>query len=349
MNPTDKKPLFETVLQLLVLFLLIAWCIGIVLPFIGPVLWAAIIATVMYPLFSIFKRWFWNKGSIAAVAITLLMLLVILAPTAWIVGSLIEGIKNFAIQFRDQAFTIPPPDPRVAEWPIIGKPITDLWLLASQNLVAVITTYKDPLSKVGLALLGSIAGLGSSMAMLLLSILIAGFLMLTAESSVSFLRKLFLRLAGERGEMILQIAGVTIKNVAKGILGVAFIQFILAGAIFLFAGVPFAGLWALLVLVLAILQLPAAIVIYPVIVYLFMSIDLLPAILWSVVLLVVGLLDNVLKPILMGKGAPVPMLVIFIGAIGGFIFSGFIGLFTGAIVLSVGYNLLISWVAADGA
>ena len=347
MNTMERKPLFEIIIQLVLLFLLIAWCIGIVMPFIGPVVWAAIIAIVMYPLFTLVKRWFGGRGTLAAVVLTLLMFLVILVPTAWIVGSLIDGIKNFAMQFRDQSFAIPPPDPHVADWPVIGKPLTDLWLSASQNLMAVVTTYKEPLSKAGLALLGSLTSFGSSMIMLFLSVLIAGFMMLTAETSVGFMRKLFYKLAGEPGEELLGMAGVTVKNVAKGILGVAFVQFILAGALFLLAGVPFAGLWALCVLILAILQLPAALVIIPVIIWLFFSIDLGPAILWSIGLLIVGLLDNVLKPILMGKGAPVPMLVIFIGAIGGFIFSGFIGLFTGAIVLSVGYTLMVNWVKAE--
>ena len=110
------------------------------------------------------------------------------------------------------------------------------------------------------------------------------------------------------------------------------------------AGVPLAGLWAFAVLVLAILQLPSAIVILPVIIYLFSVKTLVTAILWTVLLLVIALSDNVLKPLLMGKGSTVPMLVIFLGAIGGFIFSGLIGLFTGAIVLSVGYNLMVHWI-----
>jgi predicted PurR-regulated permease PerM len=110
------------------------------------------------------------------------------------------------------------------------------------------------------------------------------------------------------------------------------------------ANVPLAGLWAFAILVLAILQLPSVIVIVPVIIYLFSVKELPPAILWTLALLVIGLSDNVLKPLLMGKGSTVPMLVIFLGAIGGFIFSGFIGLFTGAIVLSVGYNLMGHWI-----
>jgi predicted PurR-regulated permease PerM len=114
--------------------------------------------------------------------------------------------------------------------------------------------------------------------------------------------------------------------------------------VFMLAHVPFAGLWAIVVLILAILQLPTVIVILPVIIYLFSVKALMPAILWTVALLAIGLSDNVLKPLLMGKGSTVPMLVIFLGAIGGFMFSGLLGLFTGAIVLSIGYNLMVYWI-----
>jgi predicted PurR-regulated permease PerM len=136
---------------------------------------------------------------------------------------------------------------------------------------------------------------------------------------------------------------LTIRNVAKGILGVAFIQFALIGATLILAKVPFAGLWALAALLLAIVQLPVGIVAIPVVIYLFTAREPLPAILWSVPIILFSLLDNILKPVLMGKGAPVPMLVIFLGAIGGMIMSGFVGLFTGAIVLSIGYKMVTTW------
>jgi predicted PurR-regulated permease PerM len=114
--------------------------------------------------------------------------------------------------------------------------------------------------------------------------------------------------------------------------------------VFLLAHVPLAGLWAFAVLVFAIVQLPSGIVIIPVIIYLFSAKELMPAILWAIPLLLIALSDNVLKPLLMGKGSSVPMLVIFLGAIGGLIFSGLIGLFTGAIVLSAGYTLMVHWI-----
>ncbi len=175
--------------------------------------------------------------------------------------------------------------------------------------------------------------------MMILSIVISGIMLANTEKSEKSSVNFASRLMGSEGNEIISMIVLTIRNVAKGILGVAFIQFVLMGTAFILAHIPFAGLWALLVLLFAIVQLPVGIIAIPVIIYLYSAREPLPATLWSVIILLLGLLDNVLKPWLMGKGAPVPMLVIFIGAIGGMIMSGFIGLFTGAIILSLGYKL----------
>jgi predicted PurR-regulated permease PerM len=344
MNQTFRTSLIDTILRIVVLFLLIAWCIGIILPFLEPVIWGAIIAVAVYPFFAMVKRWVGNRNRLAGVLLTLLILVILLVPSAWVIKSLVEGIQSLVIQFRNQTLVIPPPDPSVAGWPLIGKPISEIWLLASQSLESVITTYKEPLSKLGLSLLGPLGGFGKSLIMLFVSVIIAGVFLIKADASADFVRRLIHRLAGERSDEILPVTGATIKNVAKGILGVAFFQFLTAGTVFLLAHVPLAGLWAFGVLVFAILQLPSFIVIVPVIIYLFSAKELMPAILWTIPLLVIAVSDNILKPLLMGKGSTVPMLVIFLGAIGGFIFSGLIGLFTGAIVLSVGYNLMVHWI-----
>lgn len=165
----------------------------------------------------------------------------------------------------------------------------------------------------------------------------------TTEKTEKSALRLSTRLAGDMGPELTSVIIQTVRNVAKGIIGVAFIQFVLMGCAFLFAGVPLAGVWALVVLMLALIQLPTILVALPVIIYLYSAKEPLPATLWSAVILLAGLSDNVLKPLLMGKGAPVPMLVIFLGAIGGFILSGFLGMFTGAIILSVGYKLMGMW------
>ncbi len=343
MNRTVETPLIDTILKIVVLFLLIAWCIGIILPFIQPVIGGAIIAIALYPFFARVKRWLGNRNMLAGVLLTLLLLVILLLPAIWLIKSLVR-IESLVTQFKNQTLMIPPPDPSVAGWPLIGKPISKIWLLASQNLESVIITYKEPLSKLGMKILGGLGGLGTSLILFFLSLIIAGAFLIKADALADFVRKLIHRLAGEKSDEIIHIAGVSIRNVAKGILGVAFFQFIAAGTVFMLAKVPFPGLWALAVLVLAILQLPSVIVILPVIIYLFSVKELLSAILWAIALVAIGASDNVLKPLLMGKGSPVPMLVIFIGAIGGFIFSSFTGLFTGAIVLSVCYNLIVHWI-----
>jgi len=344
MNQTVKFPLIDTILRVVVLFLLIAWCIGIILPFLDTVIWGAIIAVALHPFFAMVKRWVGNRNMLAGVMVTLLMLVILLLPTALLVKSLVEGIQRLAIQFREQTLVIPPPDPSVAGWPLIGEPISDIWVLASRSLESAITTYREPLSKLGMTIIGPLGGFGKGLIMFFVSVIISGAFLVKADASAAFVQKLIHRLAGERSDEMLPVTRATIRNVAKGILGVAFFQFLAAGTVFVLADVPFPGLWAFAVLVLAILQLPASIVILPVIIYLFSVNELLPAILWTIPLLVIALSDNVLKPLLMGKGSTVPMLVIFLGAIGGFIFSGLIGLFTGAIVLAVGYNLMVHWI-----
>ena len=178
---------------------------------------------------------------------------------------------------------------------------------------------------------------------MMVSLVIAGIL-LTIGGAGEAIRKLFRKLAGERGDEFADITKKTVGNVVKGVLGVALIQATLIGFGLMMAGVPYAGVWTLIVFIFAVLQLPPTLIVIPIAVYLFSEIELLPAILWTVYLILGGISDNVLKPILLGKGAPVPMLVIFIGVVGGFMFSGFIGLFTGAIVMSIGYKLFTGWI-----
>jgi predicted PurR-regulated permease PerM len=224
--------------------------------------------------------------------------------------------------------------------------VYQLWLEASQNLGEILTKYSGQLIKIGNLFVEQILGIGGSILQLIAATIIAGALLLvkgTGDFSRAFIRKV----AGVKGDEFLEVTQKTVNNVVKGVFGVALIQSTLIGIGFLLAGVPYAGLWTLLVLIIAILQMPAIIIVLPVIIYLFSEMNVGPAVLWTIYLLLAGASDNVLKPILLGKGAPVPMLVIFLGVLGGFIASGFLGLFTGAIILSIGYKLLMSWIKPE--
>ena len=181
----------------------------------------------------------------------------------------------------------------------------------------------------------------------MVSIVIAGALLAKAAGCSQAAREFATRLAGERGTKAVELAEATVRSVALGILGVALIQTLLAGIGFLVVGVPGAGLWALLVLILAVVQLPTILILGPIIVYVFSTSSTVTAVVFAIWSILVGISDAFLKPLLMGRGVNVPMLVIFIGAIGGFMTSGIIGLFVGAIIFSLGYKLFILWLNMD--
>jgi predicted PurR-regulated permease PerM len=259
------------------------------------------------------------------------------------VDSLVGGTKYINERIQRGEIKVPPPPDNIGEWPLIGKSLKDEWLEASENLKETLTRFQPQLKAMGLWLLKS--GMGTALGLLqfALSIIIAGIFMVNAGGSGKMARDLFVRLAGERGANFADIANKTVHNVVKGILGVAIIQSLLAGTGFFVAGVPAAGLWAFLCLFLAIIQIGIFPVVIPVIIYMFSSADTFTAGLLTGWLILVSLLDNFLKPIIMGRGAPVPLLVIFLGAIGGFISMGFIGLFVGAVILSIGFKLFRVW------
>jgi predicted PurR-regulated permease PerM len=259
------------------------------------------------------------------------------------VDSLVGGTKYINERIQRGEIKVPPPPDNIDEWPLIGKSLKDEWLEASENLKATLTRFQPQLKAMGLWLLKSAMGTALGLLQFALSIIIAGIFMANAGGSGKMARDLFVRLAGERGANFADIANKTVHNVVKGILGVAIIQSLLAGIGFFVAGVPAAGLWAFLCLFLAIIQIGIFPVVIPVIIYMFSSADTFTAGLLTGWLILVSLLDNFLKPLLMGRGAPVPLLVIFLGAIGGFISMGFIGLFVGAVILSIGFKLFRVW------
>jgi predicted PurR-regulated permease PerM len=209
--------------------------------------------------------------------------------------------------------------------------------------MAAISKIGPQLKTIILGLLNTVAGAGFGIVSFVIAIIISGVLLANSEQGVEVARAVGVRLAGERGVEFVNLSGSTVRSVARGILGVAVIQAILAGLGCLVAGVPGAGFWALLVLILAVVQLPTILILGPIIIYVFYTANTVPAVLFAIWSLLVGGCDSFLKPLLMGRGVDVPMLVVFIGAIGGFMLSGIIGLFIGAIVLSLGFKLFQAW------
>lgn len=345
-NTTDKSAenkVIHYALQLLALAMLLIWCYKIIQPFISIMVWSTILATALFPLQLKLTSKLKGRNIVSAVIITLLMLLLIVGPLIGFILASINEIKILTEMFQSGNLNIPVPNENVKDWPIIGEKIYQNWSDASNNLTLYITNHKNEIEPVVMKVLSLLSSAGSGVALLLVSIIISGLFLVFANPMTSFAEKLFIKLAGEYGKSIANSAAKTVRNVAKGVLGVSFIQAILAGIGLTIAGVPLAGVWTLLCLIFAIIQVGVFPISIGIIIYIWGAADTTTAVLLTIWMIFIGAIDNFLKPILMGKGAPAPMLIVFIGSIGGFIANGFIALFTGAIVFTIAYNLLTSW------
>lgn len=345
-NQSTNNSVYDTTIRMFIIFLIVGWCLAIMYPFVSIILWSLILALAMLPLHRSLAKKMGNRPKLASFIIVFSILVIIILPISLLIGSLIDEVKVLKASFDSGTLTIPPPTEKVKDWPIIGEKLYDAWQSASVSLEQTVMKYQDQLIETGTQVAKGILSAAGGVVQIIISLIIAGILLVFGEAGEE-IRKFFRKLAGNRGDEFADMTVKTVGSVVKGVIGVALILALLNGILFLLAGIPYAGIWTLLVFVLGVLQLPLFFITLPIIVFMFAEKELVPAIIWTVLLLVAGLSDNVLKPILLGKGAPVPMLVIFIGVIGGFIFSGFIGLFTGAIVFSLGYKLFVGWVNSN--
>jgi predicted PurR-regulated permease PerM len=344
-NQNSTNSVFDITIRLLILLLIIIWCLMIMYPFVNIILWSLILGIAMFPLHKSLAKKIGGRPRLASFIIIFSILIIVFFPTWLLIDSLFDQVKELKESYNNGSLTIPPPTEKVKEWPVIGERIFNIWHNASVNLEQTVVKYKDQLTGLGAKLAKGIFSAASGVIQIMAALIIAGILLAIGGTGES-IRKFFRKVARGRGDEFADVTMKTIGNVVKGVLGVALILALLHGIVFMLAGVPYAGIWTLIVFVLGVLQIPLFLVTLPIIVFIFATKTLVPAILWTLLMLLVGLSDNILKPILLGKGAPVPMLVIFIGVIGGFIFSGFIGMFTGAIVLSIGYKLFVGWINA---
>jgi predicted PurR-regulated permease PerM len=310
-------------------------------------LWALILAIALYPLHLKLVGKLGGKPGRAATVIVLVGLLLIGGPTVLIGESFASHLHSAYSNFEGGDLAITPPSEKVAEWPLVGKKVYAAWSSAAENLPAFIEEQRPQLVEFSKKVLKMAASTAGGVLTFLMALIIAGIMMAWGEPGSNAMRNIYVRFVGSvKGPRLQKLSVNTVRSVAIGVIGVAFIQALLLGLGFIFAGVPGAGPLAILVMVLGIVQLPAALVSIPVIIYLWVGGDASTTsnIIFTVYLLVAGLADNVLKPLLLGRGVDVPMPIVLLGALGGMVSAGIIGLFIGAILLSVGYKIFMDWV-----
>ena len=324
----------------------IVWCLQIVFPFVIPILWGAIIATSILPLT---QRLFPKRPGLGATCFGVVAAAVVIVPSWLLLGSIGEFAVRVGHQWAEGKLEIPPPRAEVADWPVIGKRLHALWVDLVNAPSTVVERYLPQLRVAGRWLMQSLGSLTLGVLESLFAVALATAFIAKAEATERALVPIAERIAPKYGQGMLDLARDTVRGVAKGVLGVALIQAVLAWIGMKVAGVPVPGAWALLVLIAAVAQLPTILILGPVAIYVFTSSPTSTAVAFLVWILFVGVIDNVLKPLLLGRGSRVPTLVIVVGAIGGMLSRGIIGLFVGAVVLAVGYELFVAWVKVSEA
>jgi predicted PurR-regulated permease PerM len=332
----------EATIKIGLAILLAFSCLFILLPFVPLLAWGIIIAVAAYPGFKKLQSAMGERNVLSAVVFTVAFLAILILPVYFLADSLIGGVESVSAHLHSGDAIIPPPPDSIGEWPIIGAPLKNMWLLASKDLSELLKEFTPQIKSALPGVLSATAGLGATVLQLLLSIVVAGVVLANAQPAYEFTLALANRLFGEKGPEFQDLVGSTIRSVTFGIIGVAVIQSVCAAIGFLVVGLPAVGLWAVVFLIAAVLQF-GVIVLIPAVIYVFATATTTKAVIFLIWCVIVGLMDNVLKPILLGRGAAVPILVVFLGAIGGFVAMGIIGLFVGAIVLSVGYKLFLVW------
>ena len=351
-NQTSDDKVFmsrmlEAAIRIGIVVLLVTWCFLIIQAFIAPVLWGIVIAVGIYPFYQKVAVALGNREKLAATLLTLFAITLLLIPTVLLTDSTVDGLQGLSKNLEEGTLAVPPPSETIATWPVIGKPLDEFWRLASGNIDVAIKKIEPQLKEYGPRLLSGVAGISIAVMQFFISIVIAGVLLVNSESGKSTIHAIFTRLAGEQGEEFTNLSGATIRSVVQGVLGVAIIQSVLAGIGLIAVDVPAAGLWALIVLFLAVIQLPPLLILIPIIVYVFSTADTTPAVLFMIWSIFVSISDTFLKPLFLGRGVDVPMLVILLGAIGGLMSSGLLGLFVGPVVLALGYKVFQAWLITD--
>jgi predicted PurR-regulated permease PerM len=336
----------QLALRLGLLAALVFWCLVLVRPFVPIIAWAIVLSVALYRPYDWLSRHF-GRPKLAAFVVTVLAMAIVIGPATWLGLGLAQALTGLSEQVVTGRLTVPSPPTLIRDWPFVGERVYDFWALASTNLEATFTQVSPYLTPLVRPMLGVIGSFGVGALKFLVSIVLTGFLLPAGAMLAAASRTIMARLLPDSREDFVALAGATIRAVSLGVIGVALLQSFLFGIGLKFAGIDSASMLAVIVMILSILQLGAGIVLIPCVIWIWMTKDMAVAMPVTLYLIFVGLIDNVLKPLLMGRGLTTPLPVIFVGLLGGTLAHGIVGLFIGPIVLAVGWDLMTAWMRAQ--
>lgn len=350
--PTNApQDLARTTLQLLALGALIATSFWILRPFLIAFAWATAIVVATWPLLLRAQSWLGNKRSFAVAIMTVALLLILVVPSYFAATAIADNAKQIGDWSRSLAtLTVPQPPDWVGALPVIGTRLAGRWTQLAAGGPEELAARLAPYSRqVVLWFVGQVGSVGLLLVQFLLTVLIAAILYANGETVALGVDRFARRLAGLQGENAIHLAAQAIRGVALGVVVTAIVQSGLAGLGLAVAGVPFATILTALMFILCIAQVGPGLVLIPAVFWVYWTAGGVWGsgfLLWAIFC---GTLDNFLRPMLIKRGADLPLLLIFAGVIGGLVAFGIIGLFVGPVVLAVAYTLLVAWVSEDEA
>ncbi len=344
-NSPEVKNSIETTIRLILFLGMIVFSYIILMPFLSILLGGIILAVAAMPILSFLRNKFNMTDKWAAIFMTIAALVIFILPSYLLIHSLVKELSNvFSETNIGQLDTFVD---NLQHLPLIDNALYDFCKRVTNDSSLVFKEHATQLEAIGMAVLSFIGSLGLGLLHFFASVIVAGLFLAHSKASSELAHKIFVRVAGKNGEEFSHIAERTIQNVTKGIIGVAFIEAVLAAFGFFMAGVPLAGVWTIFCLLFSIVQVGIVPLSIPIVVYMFYTGSPITATLLGVWLFLIYLLEHLMKPILLGKGAPVPMPIIFVGVVGGFVAGGFIGMFLGAVLFSIAYKLFLVWLEND--
>ncbi len=333
-------------LRLAFIAILLVFSFLIISPFLMILVWGIIISIGVFPLFKKLATLLKGNNKWASIILVLVAIAVLVVPFTLLIINFVDAIENFSNTVDIDAIQIPAPSETVKEWPVIGENVYNLWESSSNNISFLLEKVRPLIVDFVPSLLSFAGSVVGFVFQFIFAVIIAGVLFNYAEEGKKVAEQVFKTILGKNGENFVELSKGTITGVVQGIVGTAVIQAAFLWIGFYAIGLPGTSILTILVLILAMIQLPVLVIGLPIIIYVFNmeSVSLTMAIIFSIWTFIGSASDNVLKPILLGRGSPIPMVVMFMGAIGGFLALGIIGLFVGAVVLAITYKVVMALV-----
>ncbi len=337
--------LIRDTLAVVFLFALIAATLWILWPFLPAVVWATMIVVATWPFMLRLQHWFFGRRWLAVTVMTLLLLAVFLLPFSYAIGAFVEHFGQILTWTKTlSTFTVPPPPDWLGKIPVAGARAAANWqqfsALSQEELAARFSPYLGGIVQWVAVQAGSF---GLLLTHVVLTMLVSVVFYATGESAATMVLRFGARLGGAQGEQSVRLAGQAIRGVALGVVVTALVQAVLGGIGLAIVGVPFAMMLTVVIFIAAIVQLGVTPVLLPAVAWLYWTGNVTAGIVLLVWTLFVVPVDNILRPILIKKGADLPLLLILAGVLGGLFSFGIVGLFVGPVVLAVAYTLFTAW------